>query len=62
LLKKNDITKTLSLNIRKTVYNVDKKILQFLTLVSIGKITIETSTASKDNKIKNVEFYLDNTF
>jgi hypothetical protein len=45
----------------KAVYIGDKKILPFLTPLSIGKITIEITAASKDYEIEKVEFYIDNT-
>lgn len=45
----------------KAIYILDKKILPFLTPLSIGKITIETTAASKDYEIEKVEFYIDNT-
>jgi len=45
----------------KAIYIVDKKILPFLTPLSIGKITIETTAVSKDYEIEKVEFYIDNT-
>ena len=45
----------------KALYIADKKILPFLTPLSIGKITIETAVASKTYEIEKVEFYIDNT-
>jgi len=41
------------------IYIGDTKVLPFLTPVSIGKITIETTAASKDYGIEKVEFYID---
>ncbi len=43
------------------MYIGDKKILPFLTPLRIGKITIKTTTASKEYEIEKVEFYTDNT-
>jgi len=45
----------------KAVYIRDQKILPFFTPVSLGKITIETTAASKDYDIEKVEFYIDGT-
>jgi hypothetical protein len=44
----------------KAVYIGDKKMLSFLTPVSIGKITIEASAISNNYEIEKVDFYIDN--
>jgi hypothetical protein len=45
----------------KTVYIGDKKVLPVLTSLNIGKITIETTAASRNYEIEKEEFYIDNT-